>query len=68
LSHLWQRPRIRVVFGPPIAGPGTGASDKATALRVTAELDAAMRAVRLASADDPTGTNREGPDAAGHGD
>ncbi len=51
LSHLWQRPRIRVVFGAPLSGPG-GGSDKATALRMTAELDAAMKAVRLATGTD----------------
>jgi len=46
LSHLWRRPPIRVVFGAPIAVPDNGASDKATALRITAELDAAMKAIR----------------------
>jgi 1-acyl-sn-glycerol-3-phosphate acyltransferase len=46
LAHLWRRPRIRVRFGAPIATDAFGASDKATALRVTAALDAAMQAVR----------------------
>jgi len=46
LSHLWRRPQIRVVFGAPIPAPDSGASDKATALRITAELDAAMKAIR----------------------
>jgi len=46
LSHLWRRPQVRVVFGAPIAVPADGASDKATALRITAELDAAMKAIR----------------------
>ena len=46
LSHLVRRPAIRVVFGAPIAPPADGASDKATALRITAQLDEAMRAIR----------------------
>lgn len=46
LSHLLRRPTIRVVFGAPIAPPADGASDKATALRITAQLDEAMRAIR----------------------
>ncbi len=46
LSHVLRRPAIRVVFGPPIAPPPDGASDKATALRITAQLDEAMRAIR----------------------
>jgi len=50
LSDLWRRPQIRVVFGPPIAGPQVGASDKATALRITAELDAAMKNIRQQTA------------------
>jgi 1-acyl-sn-glycerol-3-phosphate acyltransferase len=51
LSHLWRRPTIRVVFGTPIVAPEDGASGKATALRVTAELDAAMKAIRLTNSD-----------------
>jgi 1-acyl-sn-glycerol-3-phosphate acyltransferase len=46
LSHLWRRPAIRVCFGRPISPPADGASDKASALRMTAELDAAMKALR----------------------
>jgi 1-acyl-sn-glycerol-3-phosphate acyltransferase len=55
LSHLWRRPRIRVRFGNPIATGDFGINGKATALRVTAALDAAMQAVR------PEGTDRSQP-------
>jgi 1-acyl-sn-glycerol-3-phosphate acyltransferase len=52
LSDLWRRPRIRVVFGAPLSGSEGGGSDKAAALRVTAQLDAAMKAMRLAPGPD----------------
>lgn len=48
VSHLWRRPTIRVTFGAPIATASIGASDKASALRLTAELDAAMKVLRSA--------------------
>ncbi len=52
LAHLWRRPRIRVTFGAPLAGPAGGATDKASALRLTAALDAAVKALRPAAPGD----------------
>jgi len=46
LGDLWRQPRIRVRFGPPLHGPADGASDKATALGFTAQIDAAMKQLR----------------------
>lgn len=46
LAHLWRRPRIDIVFGPPVHGPADGASDKATALNYTAQIEAAMKSLR----------------------
>jgi len=46
LGDLWRQPRIRVRFGAPLHGPADGASDKATALAFTAQIDAAMKQLR----------------------
>jgi len=50
-SDLWRRPAIHVAFGSPIVTAAIGASDKETAKRLTAELDAAMKALRSAPPD-----------------
>ena len=49
LADLWRRPRIRVDFGAPVRGPANGATDKATALCLMAELESAMKALREAA-------------------
>lgn len=43
--HLLRRPSIRVTFGNPIAIPPDTSTDKETALKLSAELDEAMKAV-----------------------
>jgi 1-acyl-sn-glycerol-3-phosphate acyltransferase len=48
LSHLWRRPAVRVTFGAPIDAASVGAAGKEGTLRLTAAMEAAMKAARNA--------------------
>lgn len=45
IAHIFRRPTIRVVLGPPLAVATDEPADKAVSLQVTAELDRAMKAI-----------------------
>lgn len=45
IAHLFRRPKIRVMIGPPVAVKKDGLADKAVSLQVTAELDRAMKSL-----------------------
>ncbi len=51
--HLFCRPVIRVSFGAPIEISPHAPTDKDEAMRLTAEIDEAMNALRLVSQSNP---------------